>query len=188
MTRAVHTRWLRKALAALLDYPDARWRRRAHRLLPVLAGRDADAARALEALLPLAAVELESLYVATFDLDRKTSLQLSAHLPPDLPPGPVLALALDAIRTAGYAVKNPAWVDHLPTLLEFLAVSPDPPSVLSRLVGQALAHLVDCLDPGHPYRPLVGCAAGTFGSVSQPGGALSEFQDPSATVPYPLLF
>ncbi|MCL6562839.1 MAG: molecular chaperone TorD family protein [Firmicutes bacterium] len=146
-------------LAIALGYPDAHWKAFLEELEAEVREDLPELAETWAWLVRQDLVTLQTLYVASFDFDPKTSLTLSAHLPAQVAPGPALVRCVEAVSAAGYALPGPAWADHLPTLLEYLAVAEEAPAEIASWVGTAFAQIADHLPAGHPYRPLISWVA-----------------------------
>ena len=118
-----------RALAALLEYPDAAFRSRLPELRAALAapGFAADERSALEGVGAWMAdsdgLELEALYVRTFDLDAQADLHLTSHLGTDgdRNRGPDLIRLASHFEEAGWALATRELPGYLPVVLEFAA-------------------------------------------------------------------
>ncbi|MBP7971371.1 MAG: nitrate reductase molybdenum cofactor assembly chaperone [Candidatus Nanopelagicales bacterium] len=118
------------AIARLLAYPDQAataevpMLRRLSRDLPDIVGKPLLQFLDLTADRPL--LELQSEYVATFDLKRRCCLYLSYFLNGDTRRrGMALWRFKETYRLAGWSVEGGELPDYLPVLLEFAASGPD---------------------------------------------------------------
>ncbi len=122
------------AAARLLAYPDEALAA----LLPEIGAylRTLPASETVSALVGVAerlramsVVELEALYVATFDFDESAALYLTAHeLGDSRRRGQALIELRKLLRAAGFEQTTAELPDYLPLLLEFLAQAPAAPS------------------------------------------------------------
>ena len=154
-----------RALAALLEYPDAAFRSRLPELRAALAapGFAADERGALEGVGAWMAdsdgLELEALYVRTFDLDAQADLHLTSHLGADgdRNRGPDLIRLASHFEQAGWALTARELPDYLPVVLEFAATLDDR-AARDLLAGarEALAAITARLEEtASPYLPLL---------------------------------
>ena len=154
-----------RALAALLEYPDAAFRSRLPELRAALAapGFAADERSALEGVGAWMAdsdgLELEALYVRTFDLDAQADLHLTSHLGTDgdRNRGPDLIRLASHFEQAGWALTARELPDYLPVVLEFAATLDDR-AARDLLAGarEALAAITARLEEtASPYLPLL---------------------------------
>lgn len=177
-------------VAIALGYPDARWQAAIADLKDEVSRRQPELASTWAWLRGADRLRLQSLYVATFDFSPKTSLTLTAHLPTHIQPGVALARCVEAVAGAGYALPAPAWADHLPTLLEFVAVVSEPPGDILTWVGNAFARIASHLAEENPYRPLITWVSQKLPRM--PGGEGGAFRDPDSEavgpVPFPLRY
>lgn len=180
---------LLQPLAVALGYPDARWKTALAELETEFQEHLPELAATWSWLVHQDLLTLQSLYVATFDLDPKTSLTLSAHLPAHLSPGPALVRCVEAVEAAGYALPGPAWADHLPTLLEYLAIAEEASAEVATWVGTAFAQIAHHLPQAHPYRPLITWVAQALPSLPDAGAQGGEENMGSVeVVPFPLRY
>ena len=118
-----------RALAALLEYPDAAFRSRLPELREALATPDfaPEERTILQAVGAWMAdtdgLDLEALYVRTFDLDAQADLHLTSHLgvDGDRNRGPDLIRLASHFEEAGWALATRELPDYLPVVLEFAA-------------------------------------------------------------------
>ena len=120
-------------------------------------------------------MDLQEQYTAAFDLDPATCLNLTYHLlGDDAERGRLLSALQQVYARAGYGAAAPELPDHLPMVLEFLAIEPDAPraerlwSCLSAV--HTLAQRLTAA--GSPYAPLFDCLAALTphaGASGQPG-------------------
>jgi nitrate reductase assembly molybdenum cofactor insertion protein NarJ len=176
-------------LAVALGYPDAHWQAALAALETAFREHLPELTPTWTWLIHQDLIPLQSLYVATFDFDPKTSLTLSAHLPSRVAPGPALARCIQAVRDSGYALPGPAWADHLPTLLEYLAVAEKAPAEIATWVGTAFAEIAHHLPREHPYRPLITWVTQVLPSLPE-GGAKSGVEplESVEAVPFPVRY
>ena len=122
-----------RALAALLEYPDAAFRSRLPELRAALKapGFEPEERSALEEVGAWMAdtdgLDLEALYVRTFDLDAGADLHLTAHLGADgdRNRGPDLIRLARHFEETGWMLATRELPDYLPLVLEFAATLDD---------------------------------------------------------------
>ncbi|RYG71837.1 nitrate reductase molybdenum cofactor assembly chaperone [Lentibacillus lipolyticus] len=110
---------------------------------------------AVQAFNQYAIDELQTKYVATFDLRAKNGLYLTAHeLGDSNKRGAALIKMQKIINQAGYERIDEDLSDYIPMLLEFLAVAPDSRDNerLIRRLGVAIHRIMSNLPEGNPYR------------------------------------
>lgn len=98
--------------------------------------------------------ELRKLYVATFDLDEKNGLYLTAHeLGDSTKRGAALIKLQKLINVAGFERMDDELADFIPMLLEFLAVAPDSQGNdrLVRRLAVAIQRVHSNLPEDNPY-------------------------------------
>lgn len=154
-----------RTLAALLEYPDATFRAHLAELHDALAsaGFAPEERTTLEAVGTWMAdsddLELEALYVRTFDLDSKADLHLTSHLGADgdRNRGPDLIRLATHFEQAGWALTARELPDYLPVVLEFAATLDDR-AARDLLAGahEALAAITARLEEtASPYLPVL---------------------------------
>ena len=139
-----------RALACLLNYPDAQLRAVLPQLLDALqvervlsTHRLAEMDALCRHLTDLPPFEAEARYVETFDRGHKTSLHLFEHVHGDSRErGPALIDLLQTYEKAGLQFKADELPDHLPVVLEF--ASTQPPAVAREFLGE-MAHILNAL-------------------------------------------
>jgi nitrate reductase delta subunit len=104
------------------------------------------------------AVELRQGYVATFDLQRRTSLYVTFYLDGDTRKrGQALVRLKHRYRAAGLEPEGPELPDYLPAMLEFAALAP--PGLGDRVLAEHRAGLEllrrGLRDQGSPYAELL---------------------------------
>ena len=120
-------------LGALLEYPDAAFRSRLPELRAALPasgldpGEEADLTQVGAWMMETDGLDLEALYVRTFDLDPKADLHLTSHLGADgdRNRGPDLIRLAAHFEAAGWALATRELPDYLPLVLEFSATRDD---------------------------------------------------------------
>ncbi|HEV2219447.1 MAG TPA: nitrate reductase molybdenum cofactor assembly chaperone [Casimicrobiaceae bacterium] len=126
-----HLRTLR-ALAALLQYPDARLRAALPEIVEALDGERALSRSRSAELVALARriaaadpYDAEADYVETFDRGRATSLQVFEHVHGDSRErGPALVDLRSMYEQAGLRLAHGEMPDYLPVILEFASTQP----------------------------------------------------------------
>lgn len=157
------------AAARLLAYPDEALAA----LLPEIGAylRTLPASETVSALVGVAerlramsVVELEALYVATFDFDESAALYLTAHeLGDSRRRGQALIELRKLLRAAGFEQTTAELPDYLPLLLEFLAQAPaapspppagveDPLDALERRLAAVCERIAGRMAAENPYR------------------------------------
>ncbi len=118
-----------RAIARLLDYPTAELIENLDAVAGALAGSRVAAARraALQPLLDRLArsdlLDLQAMYVDTFDRGRRTSLNLFEHVHGDSRDrGQAMVDLLTMYRDAGIDLASDQLPDYLPAFLEFLSL------------------------------------------------------------------
>ena len=122
-----------RALAAMLRYPDAAFRRAVPEIRQALAeeqalpkGRLVELDALLKQLQAMDAFEAESRYVDTFDRGRATSLHLFEHVHGDSRDrGPALVDLGQMYERAGLLLAEGELPDHLAVVLEFASTQPE---------------------------------------------------------------
>lgn len=150
-----------KSLAVLLDYPEAR-----HEAdLALVSAALAELAPSVQAQAlrdfvtwwsAMGAIERASVYVATFDMTRRCSLNLTYYTEGDKRDrGSALLLLKERYEGRGAAAVTSELPDHLPMMLEFAASWPDGEDLLTGFAS-AIATLQLALRDSHsPFRILV---------------------------------
>jgi nitrate reductase delta subunit len=147
----------------LLQYPDAELVAagpallECARALPEEVGRDGVVALA-ELLGSAPAIESQRRYVETFDLRRRSSLDLTYYLHGDTRKRGIALLTLkQRYRAAGFTVTDRVLPDFLPVVLEFAATAgPGPGEAPLRQHRQGLGVLATALhEAGSPYAAVV---------------------------------
>jgi nitrate reductase molybdenum cofactor assembly chaperone NarJ/NarW len=167
-----------RVLAALLAYPDARLRGELADMAAALAedGALSDSRRAeIEALARWLAstepLEVEAVYVETFDRGRATSLHLFEHVHGDSRDrGPAMIDLAQTYAAAGLVLREGELPDYLPAVLEF--VSTQPPLESKAFLGE-IAHLVNAvfgalLARGSRYAAVMGALLDMAGEPARP--------------------
>ncbi|MFN6961078.1 MAG: nitrate reductase molybdenum cofactor assembly chaperone [Rhodocyclaceae bacterium] len=155
---------LYKLLAVLLDYPREELKSHLPELRGALAEVDASPAeheligRFLDWLEAAETVDVQTEYVATFDLDARHSLYLTHHIfGDDKNRGPALIDMEEYYRAYGLATIEGELPDYLPLMLEFAATleATEARLFLSH-VRKVLATLaVNLEETASPWAPLV---------------------------------
>ncbi|CAB1129005.1 Nitrate reductase molybdenum cofactor assembly chaperone [Candidatus Hydrogenisulfobacillus filiaventi] len=185
-----------KLAAFLAGYPDrAFWRvwRQVPAVLaqvdPALRPRLAEAVAALEGRDPL---DLEAHYVEVFDFAEDTGLALTFHEHGDSRARGQALLALqDLLRQEGFRPQPGVLPDHLPLLLEFLAVAPESPAraAVARRVAPVAARLAERLQArGSPYAAVWQAISSLLpaGTDALPAGPARQDARELFDLPYPL--
>lgn len=108
----------------------------------------------LRSLYQLSLVDLQKLYVETFDYKDKTSLYLTSHeLGDSRKRGDSLIKLQKLIYESGFEYEGKELADYIPMLLEFLAVAPEGEAVnrLSKRLAFAIHRVMNHLPASHPY-------------------------------------
>lgn len=109
----------------------------------------------LNPLYQMPLIELQELYVETFDYKDKTSLYLTAHeLGDSRKRGDALIKLQKMIYQNGFEYEGKDLADYIPMLMEFLAVAPEGEDVnrLSRRLSFAIHRIMNHLPKSHPYQ------------------------------------
>ncbi len=176
-----------KLVSGLLDYPHHPefWERIEERMC--LADElDSKLAHVFRRFQGYASLDLEKLYVATFDFDDKASLYVSAHEMEDSR-GQVLIELTELYRQKGYEVPENLLADYLPLLLEFMAIHPESisPDRCERIAGVS-QEIAKHLDVANPYQALFEMVPEALGTMS-PAAVLRPEENPDLLdLPYPL--
>jgi nitrate reductase molybdenum cofactor assembly chaperone NarJ/NarW len=104
-------------------------------------------------------MELEELYVETFDYKEQTNLYLTAHeLGDSRKRGGALIKLQKLINECGFEYEGMELADYIPMLLELVAVSPEGKEIdfLSRRLAFAINRLVNNLPKINPYHDAIG--------------------------------
>lgn len=99
-------------------------------------------------------IELQELYVETFDLKTKLGLYLTAHeLGDSNRRGAALIKLQKMINQAGFERVGEELADYIPMLLEFLTVAPKSSEIerLKKRLGVTLSHMKGNLAENNPY-------------------------------------
>lgn len=121
-----------KAISALLSYPTVELQAASAELIEALQQGDLLQAETIEALTALINTiassdiyELQETYVALFDRSRTLSLNLFEHVHGESRDrGGAMVDLVENYRAAGFEPQSSELPDHLPVLLEFLALRP----------------------------------------------------------------
>ncbi len=171
------------ALAALLSYPDERWRERAPREAQALREAWPRVAALAEPFLARAlrsdGAALEETYAATFDWSPERSLDLGWHLYGEqYDRGAFLVRVRGLLRAAGVE-EGADLPDHLRTVLRLLGRLP--PEEAAPFCAQSVLPALERLrrgftDPSNPYADLVAAAheavKGLAGATAPAAGAV----------------
>ena len=182
-------RLILKIVAGLLDYPGRPefWRRADERLslADELDSRLGDTIRGFK---HSGSLELEKMYVQTFDFDEKCSLYVTAHeLGDSRDRGQALIALTELYRQTGHEVPDDQIADFLPILLEWVAVYPElVEASLGTRVGQVARHLADHLRADHLYHSLFLLVVEVFGPADRPDSFSGPEQPDLADLPYPI--
>lgn len=136
-----------RALAYLLSYPDAEWRRHLDDLRELLRASSfigAQHVAGIESLLVTIGagdeLEAQAAYVELFDRGRGTALHLFEHVHGDSRErGPAMLDLIATYEQAGLALRSDELPDHLTVLLEYASTQPREAAVA--LLGE-VAHIV----------------------------------------------
>lgn len=155
---------LYQMLSYLLDYPQEEWRDSLPALHHMLAEEELDDAerQALKVFLDVVAntdiIELQRIYVDTFDLKAQHSLHLTHHLlGDDKNRGPALIDLGEYYKAWGMESIEGELPDYLPLMLEFTAhLEEEEANLFLSQFGKVLAVLADNLDEAQSaWAPLV---------------------------------
>ncbi|HEX2348796.1 MAG TPA: nitrate reductase molybdenum cofactor assembly chaperone [Ktedonobacterales bacterium] len=154
-----------------------------------------------ERLHAMSVVELEALYVATFDFDESAALYLTAHeLGDSRRRGQALIELRRLLRAAGFEQATAELPDYLPLLLEFLAQAPaapapipegvqDPIDALERRLAAVCERIAGRLSTDNPYCDLFAALRGLFPTPEETNTERRFSQREQADtgeMPYPL--
>ncbi|QNG19148.1 nitrate reductase molybdenum cofactor assembly chaperone [Rhodococcus triatomae] len=174
--RSLDDRLVWQASSLLLDYPGEDWRTRLATVRQILAGTSTARARPLlrawEELSSLTSAQVQTGYVETFDLRRRSTLYLTYWTAGDTRNrGREILRFADAYREAGTRAPRGESADHLAVLLEFAAtVDPEAGAALLGEYRAALRMLQLVLDEdASPYAPILGAVCASVPDRS--GGA-----------------
>ncbi len=178
-----------KLVSGLLDYPyyPEFWERIRDRM-SVAEELDDRLQNVFHVLEDYRVIDLEQLYVDSFDFDAHQSLYLTVHEMGDSRDrGNALIELSELYRQAGYEVPDNLLADYLPLLLEFVALHPDfcPPALherIARVAGKIAGHL----DSSHPYRVLFTVITEILGQVDGIKSSNMEEHPDLHDLPYPL--
>ncbi|MBA9085596.1 nitrate reductase delta subunit [Fontibacillus solani] len=154
-------RFILAAVARLIGYPDHRFPdERDEILLAIPEWPLGDDLRqglslALSQLCGNTVMELQELYVTTFDMKEDTGLYLTAmELGDSRDRGAALILLKNIVADAGFTPAYGELADYIPALYELLAVSNDNVHIkaLERRLSVATKKIADYLPDGHPYK------------------------------------
>lgn len=147
--------------ARLLDYPSKKsleyalaWTRQS-----TIWSKDQE--RVVNVLSPLQKMnflELEKLYVDTFDLKAKIGLYLTAHEIGDSPKrGAALVKLQKIINQAGFDRRDGELADYMPMLYELVAVMDETDDAIRlwKRLGNATQIIYNQLPENNPYYPLI---------------------------------
>lgn len=187
------------AAARLLAYPDPPARAALPDITAALSQLPASDATAMLAdvarrLLAMDVVELEALYVATFDFNEATALYLTAHeLQDSRRRGQALVELRSLLRASGFEEVTDELPDYVPLLLEFVACAP--PTVPSQAVEQRLAavcaQIRTAMDQDNPYREVFVALLDVLPQSAPPNPEPSfpnREQADTGEMPYPLRY
>ncbi len=178
-----------KLISELLDYPGRLgfWDR---------VSEHADLAGELDARLKVVydefrqhkTIELEKVYVATFDFNPKASLYITGHELGDSRDRGQALIELTALyRRAGYEVSDDQLADFLPQLLEFIAVRPDlGNALLLKRIARAAQRIRDHLGTDNLYRPLFDLILRTLEYPVKPVDSGRDEHPDLDNLPYPV--
>lgn len=166
-----------RALACLLDYPDATLRARLPNLRAALRearalspSRLAELDALIGSLGRAAALDVESDYVELFDRGRSTSLHLFEHVHGDSRDrGPAMIDLAQTYEAAGLYLGPDDLPDFLPVVLEY--VSTQPPREARAFLGE-VAHILNALfnalqQRGSAYAAVLGALLELAGEKAQ---------------------
>jgi nitrate reductase molybdenum cofactor assembly chaperone NarJ/NarW len=139
-----------KAMSALLSYPTKELQQATGEIAAALSGEGALPLDRLDALTPLLndlasgdIYDLQESYVGLFDRSRTLSLNLFEHVHGESRDrGGAMVDLVETYREAGFEPTSSELPDHLPALLEFLAMRP---IAEARDVLQDAAHILEAL-------------------------------------------
>lgn len=167
-----------RVLAALLGYPDARLRGHLAEMIALLGEDGALTASRRNEIEMLArwladsdALDVEAVYVETFDRGRATSLYLFEHVHGDSRDrGPAMIDLAQTYAAAGLMLEEGELPDYLPAVLEF--ASTQPPREARAFLGE-IAHLVNALfgallARGSRYASVMGALLDMAGEKARP--------------------
>jgi nitrate reductase molybdenum cofactor assembly chaperone NarJ/NarW len=147
-------------MSRVLDYPQEHYREE-YTLIKELVNSEISSStrrkEIVERLKPLyetPLIELQRLYVETFDYKEATGLYLTAHeLGDSRKRGGALIKLQKMVCEAGFEYEGKELVDYIPMLLELLANAPDVENFrrLSRRMSVAIHRIATNLPNGNPY-------------------------------------
>ena len=185
----VEQRLMLKLVAGLLDYPGGRefWRRVDERL-PLADELDSRLGDTIRVFQQTGSLELQKIYVQTFDFDEQCSLYVTAHeLGDSRGRGQALIALIELYRQAGYEVPDHQIADFLPTLLEWGAVHPGlMDATLRHRVGGVARHIGERLGYRHVYHALFLLVVEILGSPEDQDSLRTSEQPDLVDLPYPI--
>lgn len=190
-------------MSRLLDYPDERFGEQrlmmeefVHEHLSSAECRE-DVLKAMAPLYEKPILELQELYVETFDYKERANLYLTAHEMGDSKKrGAALIKLQKLIVEAGFEYNGKDLADYIPMLLELLALAPAPEEEgflqLSRRLAYAIHRIQKNLPESHLYYNIFGVltkyvfeAPGSEEIALLERGREESDQD---EMPYPLMY
>jgi nitrate reductase molybdenum cofactor assembly chaperone NarJ/NarW len=150
----------------------------------------------VQPLFEMKLMDLQELYVETFDHKERTGLYLTAHeLGDSRKRGAALIKLQKLICEGGFEYEGKEIVDYIPMLLELLAVAPEEEnfSRLSRRVSLAINRIVNNLPNSNPYHDVIELLIlNVFEAPLSEEMALLESQredaDLDEELPYPVMY
>ncbi len=186
-------RLILKIASGILDYPgSSAFGDRLQRRKGLAGEVDPRLLAVIQSLFGPGPLQLEQLYVETFDFNPRHALYVTAQEMGDARERGQALLEWAALYgAAGYEVPDGQLADYVPMLLELTAVRPDvvQQAFIDRLAA-ACAQIADTLEVENPYRPLFDLIVDTLGGQ---GGQESNEPRPAHDaagglddLPYPL--
>jgi nitrate reductase molybdenum cofactor assembly chaperone NarJ/NarW len=147
-------------MSRVMDYPQEKYREEFASMKELLESGDSTPSRRkeiierLEPLYETPLLDLQKLYVETFDYKEATGLYLTSHeLGDSRKRGGALIKLQKMVCEAGFEYEGKELVDYIPMLLELLAHAPDEENFrrLSRRMSIAIHRIANNLESSNPY-------------------------------------
>ncbi|MBY0098717.1 nitrate reductase molybdenum cofactor assembly chaperone [Mesobacillus maritimus] len=147
-------------MSRVLDYPQESYRKEFTSMKELVisevssAGKRKEIVERLEPLYETPLLDLQKLYVETFDYKEATGLYLTSHeLGDSRKRGGALIKLQKMVCEAGFEYEGKELVDYIPMLLELLAHAPDEENFcrLSRRMSIAVHRIANNLGSSNPY-------------------------------------
>jgi nitrate reductase molybdenum cofactor assembly chaperone NarJ/NarW len=147
-------------MSRVLDYPQDNYREEFNSMKELVESEITSGSKGrkiverLEPLYEISLLDLQKLYVETFDYKEATALYLTSHeLGDSRKRGGALIKLQKMVCEAGFEFEGKELVDYIPMLLELLAYAPDEENFrrLSRRMSVAIHRVANNLASSNPY-------------------------------------